>query len=54
MKATTIGVALVAMSLFLAATGEPLDPGLFGVWIVPALGAGGVAAFRLRGIELVP
>ena len=50
-KAATMGLALVAMSLFLATAGEPLDPGLFGVWIVLAVGAGGVAARYLRGIE---
>lgn len=48
-KTTTMGLALVAMSLFLAASAQPLDTGLFTIWIVLALGAGTVTALLLRG-----
>lgn len=48
-KTTTMGLALIAMSLFLAASGQPLDVGLFGTWIVLTLGAGTVTALFLRG-----
>ena len=50
-KTTTMGLALIAMSLFLAASGPPLDVGLLSVWIALALGAAAVTTLYLRAIR---
>lgn len=47
-KATTMGLALLSMTLFTVAGGQPAEPGLFIPWIVLFTGGGIMTAWYLR------
>lgn len=46
-KAATMGLALISMTVFAAAAGQPIEPGLVAVWVAIAVGGLGFSAWLI-------